>query len=135
MPTHETFYRPPEIAREPRNLPADTYNRARLLLKHSGAQCLFVPIRSMLYLAVVDAEEIVFVDGAAGRTMELSWQHFRPQSRAGLGDPVPYEAVYYTAAGRALMGRLQSEFHKALAQLEGRRPRAGPTSVVKLDGR
>ncbi|HEX9626617.1 MAG TPA: hypothetical protein VGA00_06740 [Acidiferrobacterales bacterium] len=135
MPTHETFYRPPELAREARSLPADTYNLARLLLKHSGAQCLFVSIRSMLYLAVVDAEEIVFVDGAAGRMMELSWQSFRPQSRAALSDPVPYEAVYYSTAGRALMGRLQSEFHKALVQLEGRRPRGGPTPVVKLDGR
>lgn len=135
MSSQETFFRPPELTREARHLPAETYNLALLLLKHSGAQCLFVSIRSMLYLAVIDAEEIVFVDGAAGRLMELSWQNFQPQSRAALSDPVPYEAVYYSGAGRSLMGRLQIEFHKALAQLKGRRPRGGPTSVVKLNAR
>lgn len=135
MSSQETFYRPPELARETRSLPAETYNLAHLLLKHSGAKCLFVSIRAMLYLAVIDAEEIVFVDGAAGRLMELSWQNFRPQTRAALSDPVPYEAVFYSATGRTLMGRLQGEFHKSLVLLEGRRPRGGPKSVVKLDAR
>ena len=131
MIVEETFYRPDEIARETRQLPADTYNRAHLLLARSGG-CLFVPIRSMQYLAVLDAEEFIFVDREGGRMIGIAWQRFKPRSRHSLDEPVAYEAVYYTDKGEEIMRRLQGEFHKALHQLQEKSPLDSAARVIKL---
>ncbi|MEJ2644805.1 MAG: hypothetical protein P8180_07700 [Gammaproteobacteria bacterium] len=120
MATEERFYRPDEIGREPHRLPAAIYNLAYLLLKHSGGDCLFVPIRSIQYMAVLDAEEIIFVDREARSLIELSWQNFRPQDRQTLEEPVPYQAVLYRDKARETLRHLQTEFFKALRQLESR---------------
>jgi len=64
----ERFYREREIARLPAFLPAATYNLAHTLLARAG-KCLSVPIRSLQYMAVLDAEEV----------------HFRRQPEQGLG--------------------------------------------------
>ena len=63
MNTKETFLRSHEIQREIRTLPADLYNLARILYCQSGNPALFVPIRDMQYLAVIDIEEIFFFRG------------------------------------------------------------------------
>ena len=57
-----TCYRDSELLREPLFLPATVYNTAYLLLEHSKEGVVFVPIRSMQYLAVIDFEEIIFLD-------------------------------------------------------------------------
>lgn len=131
MNVEETFYRRDEQGREARTLPAATYNLAHRLLIQSGA-CLFVPIRSMQMLAVLDAEEFIFVDREGGRLIETAWQRFRPQARSALDAPVPYEAVHYSSASAPNMPQLQGEFHKALLQLERRTPAAAPARVLKL---
>ena len=94
MIVEESFYRPPELSREPRTLPAETYNLAHLLLKRAATGCLFVPLRGMQFLAVLDNEEFIFVDREGRRMIELAWQHFAPQTRHALDEPVSYEAVY-----------------------------------------
>jgi hypothetical protein len=129
----ESFYRPPEMAREARRIPAETYNLAHVLLKRSGQECVFIPIRSMQYLAVVDAEEIIFVHREGRRMIELAWQHFRPQARAGLSEPVPYEVVYYAHSGLTTMLRLQTELLKALRELDAKHRRRASGQVVGLD--
>ena len=128
----ESFYRDEEIGREASSLPASTYNLAHTLLKQCGQTCLFVPIRSMQYMAVIDHEEIIFVDREGARMIELAWQHFNPHARAALDEPVPYEAVYYMEKGRETMKRLTVEFYKALSQLASRRSFSGPAKVLKL---
>lgn len=127
----ESFYRPPEIGREPHHLPAALYNLARLLLAREARGCLFVPIRSMQYLAVLDDEEFIFVPREGGRMIELSWQRFQPGRRASLKAPVPYEVAYYSPSGWQTMPRLIGDFRRALEGLD-RRHRAGGTgrSVV-----
>jgi len=135
MIVEETFYRRDEVAREPRTLPATTYNLAHVLLTHAAGGCLFVPIRGMQYLAVLDNEEFIFVDREGGRMIEIAWRHFRPGARAALDAPVAYEAVYYSAAAAQVMRRLQGEFHKALVQLQGRAPAPAPARVIKLPAR
>lgn len=118
MRTRETFFRSREIKRESRTLPAATYRLAKIQLSRCGERALFVPIRTMLYLAVLDDEEIIFLDGAVSRSnIELAWQDFRPQERENLDQPVPYEVAYYTLGAVTIMRRLQSEFHRALNQL------------------
>jgi hypothetical protein len=133
MITEETFYRRDEIVREAHTLPAATYNLAHTLLSRAQNGCLFVPIRSMQFLAVLDGEEIIFVDREGGRFIEIAWQAFRPQDRAALTDPVSYEVVYYSPQAAALMARLHGEFIKALHLLESRTAIDSLARVIKLD--
>ena len=115
----ERFYREEEIARLPDFLPAATYNLAHTLLARAG-KCLFVPIRSMQYLAVLDAEEIIFVDSQNRAWVELAWQHFRPQARSALDEAVPFDLVHYLPAAAETMKRLPAEFQQALRTLAER---------------
>ena len=128
MIVKENFRRGPELDRSPRQLPAALYNRARLLLSRSDTECVFVPIRSLQYQAVIDREEIIFVDGMGPRVIEVAWQGFRPQSRQALDEPVPYELVTFHPRGHQLMQRLQGEFAAALSALEQRTRCEGSSS-------
>ena len=127
-----TCYRNPESAREPRFLPAATYNLAHALLSRSPSGCLFVPIRSMQYLAILDAEEFVFLDGERKCWIDIAWQDFRPQVRTSLDEPVPYQAVYYQPDATQLMARLQAELPRALNDLAAKGRFDGPARVIKF---
>ena len=133
MIVEETFFRRNELARENRTLPAATYNLAHTLLSRAQNGCLFVPIRSMQFLAVADNREFIFVDREGGRFIDIAWQSFRSQDRTALIDPVTYEAVYYTPTAASSMARLQGEFIKALHLLETRTALDSPARVIKLD--
>jgi hypothetical protein len=127
----ERFYREDEIARLPEFLPAATYNLAHTLLARAGA-CLFVPIRSLQYMAVLDAEEFIFVDSQAKAWVELAWQHFRPQERTALDERVPFEVVHYLPRAAETMKRLPVEFHQALLLLAERQKPDTPATVIDL---
>lgn len=127
-----TCYRDKEVASEPRSLPAATYNLAHSLLARSPSGNVFVPIRSMQYLAILDAEEFVFLDGNSKCWIDVAWRNFRPQLRTSLGDPVPYEAVYYHLHAAELMPRLQAELPRALAELAAKGRFEGEARVLKF---
>jgi hypothetical protein len=127
----ERFYREQEIARLPGFLPAATYNLAHTLLARAGT-CLFVPIRSMQYMAVLDAEEFIFVDSQNKAWVELAWQHFRPQARSSLDERVPFEQVHYLPQAAETMKRLPGEFHQALQRLAARNKSDAPATVLTL---
>jgi hypothetical protein len=110
-------YRDTELAREPRFLPASTYNLAHTLLARSPNDCLFVPIRSMQFLAILDDEEFVFLDGVRKCWIDIAWQNFRPQDRVSLDEPVAYQAVYYQPSAAHLMARLSAELPRAMNEL------------------
>ena len=120
MQVQESFYRGNPLKSEARTLPWQTYNLAYIMLKKSGEASLFVPIHNIQYLAVLDGEEFIFVDGIAGRAVNIAWQAFKPSSRGSLTDPVPYTAVYYHADAEEIMMRLQAEFFMALQLLAER---------------
>ncbi len=128
----ETFERGPELARAASALPAATYNLSRILLAASRNGCVFVPMRGMQYLAVVDAEDFIFVDSQFTRWVEVAWRLFQPQVRAALEEPVAYQAVYYTEQGALTQRRLQGEFHAALALLATRRQPGAPARVLPM---
>jgi len=115
----ERFYREREIARQPAFLPAATYNLAHTLLARAGTY-LFVPIRSLQYMAVLDVEEIIFIDSQNKAWVELAWQCFRPQARSALNERVPFEVVHYAPQAEQTMKRLPHEFLQALQMLAGR---------------
>lgn len=127
-----TCYRNPEMSREPRSLPAATYNLAHTLLSRSPSGCLFVPIRAMQYLAILDAEEFVFLDGERKCWIDIAWQDFRPQERTSLDEPVSYQAVYYQPDAAQLMARLQAELPRALTDLAAKGRFDGPARVLKF---
>jgi hypothetical protein len=127
----ERFYRENEIGRLPAFLPAATYNLAHILLARAGG-CLFVPIRSLQYMAVLDDEEIIFVDSQHKAWVELAWQRFRPQARASLDERVPFEVVHYLPKAAETMQRLPGEFHQALQLLAGRQKPDTPATVLDL---
>ena len=127
-----TCYRNTEILREQRQLPALVYNTAHLLLDHSQDGVVFVPIRSMQYLAVIDREEIIFLDSENKSWVEVSWQNFRPQQRHALTDPVLYEAVLYNQNARETMKRLLIEFPPALNVLSAKDTPSSAARIIKL---
>jgi len=127
----ERFYREQEIERVPSFVPAATYNLAHTLLARAG-KCLFVPIRNLQYMAVLDAEEFIFVDSQNKAWVELAWQHFRPQTRESLDERVPFEVVYYLPEAAETMKRLPGEFHQALLLLDERQKPDTLATVIAL---
>jgi hypothetical protein len=132
MKVTERFEVGDPLGQETRTLAANTYNRAQLLLAQSGEAALFVPIRSMQYLAVIEPREFIFVDGFGARTVELMWRGFRPGERESLEDPVPFEMVYFRPGARELMRRLHTELPGALKLLAERQETA-PTGARVVD--
>jgi hypothetical protein len=127
-----TCYRDQEVKRELRQLPAESYNLAHTLLERSTNENLFIPIRSMQYFAIMDKEEIIFLDGERKCWIDISWQKFHPQVRCSLDDPVEYEAVYYRENTNQLMSRLQAEFPRALKEFSQKSKLEGSARVLKF---
>lgn len=127
-----TCYREAEVSREPRHLPASTYNLAITLLGRCNDPYLFVPIRSMQYLAILDLGEFVFIDGERKCWIDIAWHHFKPQMRTALDQSVAYEAIYYRAEQAAVMTRLQREFSLALKALENKEKLENPGKLIKF---
>lgn len=127
-----TCYRDQELACETHHLAAATYNLALTLLTRSTTGNLFVPIRSMQYLAILDHEEWVFLDGERKCWIDVAWRHFKPQARSSLEDPVEYEVAFYQASAQALMVRLLADLPRALHDLAKKAHVEGPARVLKF---
>lgn len=117
----EIFFRRDEAAREQVTLPAQ-------LLNHSPTGNVFVPVRNMQLQAVIDHDEIIFVDnhgyavkdGHGGRLIVLAWEMAFHSSRDSLNEPVPIEVVYYGPERHEVHRRLMSEFTASLDSFEAR---------------
>ncbi len=127
-------YRDQEVAREHRQLSAATYNLAHTQLARSQSGNLFIPIRAMQYLAILDREELIFLDGVRKCWIDIAWRNFHPQLRQSLDEPVSYDAVYYTAEASNIMSRLQRELFLALQQLSVKEPAHDDAKVIKFTG-
>lgn len=127
-----TCYRDAIYAQEARTLPADVYNLALTLLHRTDQHTLFVPIRAMQYLAVIDDEEWIFLDGVRKCWVDIAWQQFQPQQRTSLTDAVTYQAIYYQAESTQLMSRLQHELPIALKALASKSRPVQAGKVIKL---
>lgn len=125
-----TCYRDPEIHREARNLPANTYNLAITLLARCPTRHLFIPIRAMQYMAIVDNDEFVFIDGERKCWIDIAWCNFRREDRDALNQPVVYYAIYYRENMSEIMTRLQSELPLALQTLASKAKLDGPARIL-----
>jgi hypothetical protein len=139
--TTETFFRSEELVREQVNLPATLFNRCVLLLNHSATRNVFIPVRTMQYQAVIDSDEIIFVDnqgyavqgGKGGRLIVLAWKVALHGPRDSLTEPVPIDVIYYGPERHETHRRLMGEFPKALDIYEERlrgNSDAGKTATI-----
>ncbi|CAK0764806.1 hypothetical protein CCP4SC76_4210002 [Gammaproteobacteria bacterium] len=110
-----------------KQVPACEYTGQRLLAR-SRTGSVFVPIRAMQCLAIIDAQETLFVDSECyqiqgeigGRLIFLSWQPQPQGPRDDLLAPVPYQRIGYRDGLADLERRLLGEFSRALTTLEQR---------------
>lgn len=128
-----TCYRDTELRRDLHHLPAASYNLAKTLLAKSPTGVVFLPIRSMQYLAILDAAEIVFIDGVQKSLIDIAWQNFHPNQRESLEDPVAYDLVCYSERALEQAGRLQGEFFKAMQQVASREKVDAPAKLLKFE--
>lgn len=122
----ETFFRPPEHSRQASTLPTDLYNALQLLMKGERGSCVFVPLRALQYQAVVESDEVIFVDsqggyahqdGEGGRLIRIAWALTPPARRDSLSEPVPCEVVYYAPGLKETQWRLIGELRGMLQRL------------------
>jgi hypothetical protein len=62
---HQTFFTPEEFCCLQTRLLSQTYNLAHTLLKRSAYSHVFIPIRSLQYLAIIENNTFWFVDSLA----------------------------------------------------------------------
>ena len=124
----ETFFLPAEVEREKWKVPADIYNLYHSLQARSETGYVFVPVRSMQIMSVLDRNEIIFVDSLSyavsddvgGRIVLLAWQFGKSHHRDALMDPVPCDIVFYQQKNSDLQLRLIPEFRQAMELLNKR---------------
>ena len=129
----EVFFRPDEIACERLTIPAPLYNQCRLMLSRCEYEHIFVPVRTMQFQAVIDRDEVIFVDnlayavrdGEGGKLIRLAWKFRHDTERESLTEPAPIDLIYYDDDARELHTRLIGEFKKSLDLLEERARKEG----------
>jgi len=137
----ETFFLANEVGRRRWSVPAEIYNRYRSLLTRNQVGNVFVPIRGMQFMAVLDHEEIVFVDSQSyavsgdegGRLILIAWKFSACHERNSLTDPVPCEVVFYEQKNDHTQLRLVSEFRQSMELIDRRyRDRQLPLKGAKI---
>lgn len=136
----ETFFRPDRpFGREHGTLPAGLHNGLQLLLARDGGSCVFLPIRSMQYQAIIDRVESIFVDayggyahqdGVGGRLIRIAWQP-TGEPRGSISDPVPYDIVYYFPNLKDTQRRLLGETGAALRRALERQRALQATAIER----
>ena len=126
--TSETFFLPKEVERKSWLVPADIYNLYHSLYVRDHEGHVFVPIRSLQYMAVLDKNEIVFVDSQSyaviddegGRVILIAWKFPVSHDRDSLDSPMQSEVVFYDKKNSDLQLRLISEFREAMELMDQR---------------
>jgi hypothetical protein len=130
QPPHsrQIFFLPDEFKRKQDILRAESFNLAHTLLNRTDSEYLFVPIRSMQYLAVIDGHDFWFIDSQAyavrdnqgGRMITVSWHSDPGLEREALTENVPVEVVFYDQDMSDVQLRLIGEFHQAMQLIDQR---------------
>ncbi len=131
MTAHDTqsFFTPDEFFCEQTRLLSQTYNLAHTLLKRSHSSHLFIPIRSLQYLAIIEMNAFWFVDSLAyatrgdegGRLIRISWHPLiKAHQRESLTQNMDCRAIFYGGDMSDIQKRLNGEFYQAMLQLDQR---------------
>ncbi len=137
----ETFFLPNEVDRKDWLVPSGIYNLYHSLQVRCETGHVFVPIRTLQFMAVLDKNEIVFVDSQSyatsknegGRLILIAWKFPISHDRDALTDPMPCEVVFYEKKSSDLQLRLVSEFRQAMELIDQRyRDKKIPSKGAKI---
>lgn len=131
MTAHDTqsFFTPDEYFCQNSQILSKSYNLAHTLLNRSQSDHLFIPIRSLQYLAIIEKNTFWFVDSLAyairgnegGRLIRISWHPvIDSNQRDDLTQPVNSRVVFYGDDMREIQTRLNSEFYQAMLLIDQR---------------
>ena len=131
MTAHDTlsFFTPDEFFCQKTRLLSQTYNLAHVLLKRSQSEHLFIPIRSLQYLAIIEQNDFWFVDSLAyavrgdegGRLIRVSWHPvIHANEREGLTQNMDCRVIFYGEDMSETQRRLNGEFYQAMLQIDQR---------------
>lgn len=147
MTAHDTqsFFTPDEFSQQQSRLISRTYNLAHTLLNRSQASHLFIPIRSLQYLAIIEKDAFWFVDSLAyavrgdegGRLIRVSWHPLLAATeRDDLTQNMDCRVVFYGGDMSQIQTRLNSEFYKAMSLVDQRYrdtlPSSGSINILSL---
>ena len=129
MTAHDTqsFFTPDEFSCQQSRLLSQTYNLAHVLLNRSQSDHLFVPIRSLQYLAIIEKNAFWFVDSLAyavrgdegGRLIRISWHPLiSANEREGLTQNMDCRVTFYGEDMSEIQKRLNSEFYQSMLQID-----------------
>lgn len=124
----ETFFLPKEVDRKTWSVPAEIYNLYHSLQRRNEVGHVFVPIRNLQFMAILDKNEIVFVDSQSyavsktegGRLILLAWKFPASHDRDSLTDAMPCEVVFYDKKNSDLQLRMIAEFKEAMELMDQR---------------
>jgi len=131
MTAHDTqsFFTPDEFFCQKSQLLSKTYNLAHILLNRSQSSHLFIPIRSLQYLAIIEKNAFWFVDSLAyavrgdegGRLIKVSWHPLiNANQREALTQHMECRVVFYGEDMSEIQNRLNSEFYQAMLLIDQR---------------
>jgi hypothetical protein len=131
MTAHDTqsFFTPDEFFCLKSCILSKTYNLAHVLLNRSESNHVFIPIRSLQYLAIIEPSVFWFVDSLAyatrgdegGRLIRVSWQPMVSASeRESLTQNMDCRVIYYGNDMHEIQNRLGYELYLAMQQIDKR---------------
>jgi len=131
MTAHDTqsFFTPEEFSCQKSRLLSRTYNLAHILLNRSKSKHLFVPIRSLQYLAIIEKDTFWFVDSLAyavrgdegGRLIRISWHPtIEASQRDSLAQHMDCQIIFYGEDMSDIQNRLNNEFYQAMQLVDQR---------------
>jgi len=131
MTAHDTqsFFTPDEFLYQQTRLASQAYNLAHTLLKRSQSSHLFIPIRSLQYLAIIEMDTFWFVDSLAyatrgdegGRLIRISWSPIvAANQREALTQHMDCRTIFYGGDMQEIQNRLNGEFYQAMLQIDQR---------------
>jgi hypothetical protein len=131
MTAHDTqsFFTPDAFFCQKTRLLSKVYNLAHLLLRRSQSKHVFIPIRSLQYLAVIERNSIWFVDSQAyavrgdegGRLIRVSWHPLiHANQRVGLTENMDCHVIFYGGDMGQIQTRLNGEFYQSMVLVDQR---------------
>ena len=131
MTAHDTqsFFTPDEFFCQETRLLSQTYNLAHVLLKRSQSDHIFIPVRSLQYLAIIEKNAFWFVDSLAyavrgdegGRLIRVSWHPvINVNQREGLTQNMDCRVIFYGEDMSEIQTRLNNEFYQSMLQIDQR---------------
>lgn len=109
------------------------YNKAHLLLARQSPP-IFVPLRNVSLMAILQPHEWVFCDYIGGRIAVTIWHDFRPQERDSLDEPVSCRMDLFSPGAEIALKRLPMEFAHGLEVALAKTAPRTDAKIVPLNG-